>query len=195
MGRLRSLLLALAVFSSVACGATVPPYDYAKEPDPRKSEYEIGALDQIRVTVWKNPDLSAETTVRPDGIITLPLIGDVKAAGRTPTALQKEITKRYGEFVRLEGTTVNVGVAQVNSYSFTVSGNVEKAGVYKERNYVTVLEAIALAGGANKYAGNTAFIVRSHPSRKVPIDLKRAAAGEIPEENVVVIKGDIIVVQ
>jgi len=195
MVRLRPLLFAFVLGSSLGCGASVPAYDYTKEPDPRKAEYELGALDQIKVTVWKNPDLSAEVTVRPDGIITLPLIGDVKASGRTPTALQKEITKRYGEFVRLEGTTVNVGVAQVNSYSFTVSGNVEKAGVYKERNYVTVLEAVALAGGANKYAGNTAYINRAHPPRKVPIDLKRAASGDIPEENVVVLRGDIIVVQ
>lgn len=194
MVRLRPLLLAFVVGSSSSCAATVPSYDYAKEPDPRKAEYELGPLDQIKVTVWKNPDLSTEVTVRPDGIITLPLIGDVKASGRTPTALQKEVTKRYGEFIRLD-STVNVGVAQVNSYSFTVSGNVEKAGVYKERNYVTVLEAIALAGGANKYAGNTAYINRMHPPRKVPIDLKRASAGEIPEENVVVLRGDIIVVQ
>lgn len=188
-------LLLLSSFAAVGCGATVPPYDYTKEPDPRKSEYEIGALDQLKVTVWKNAELSAEVGVRPDGIVTLPLIGDVKASGRTPTSLQKEIQKRYGEFVRLDGATVSVGVTQVNSYSFSVSGNVEKPGIFKERNYVTVLEAIALAGGANKYAGNLAYISRQHPQRKVPIDLKRAALGEIPEENVVVLRGDLIVVQ
>lgn len=72
-------------------------------------------------------------TVRPDGIVTLPLIGDVKAAGRAPSQIQKEISKRYAEYVRLDETAVSVGVAQVNSYSFTISGSVEKAASIPRR--------------------------------------------------------------
>lgn len=193
MVRPRLLLLTVALVVSSACAASAPAYDYSKEPDPRKSEYELGPLDQLRVTVWKNPDLSTDVAVRPDGIVTLPLIGDVKAAGRTPSELQKEIQKRYGEYVRLDGTTVSVGVSQVNSYSFAVSGNVERAGVFREKNYVTVLEAIALAGGPNRFAGNLAYVVRG--KRKIPIDITRAALGDNPAENVVVLRGDIIVVQ
>ena len=62
------------------------------------------------------------------------------------------------------------------------------------KSYVTVLEAIATAGGVNKYAGSSAFIVRSAPTRKIPIDLKQAASGEHPEQNLVVLRGDLIVV-
>lgn len=181
--------------TALGCASSAPPYDYRKEPDPRTKEYEIGALDQVKVVVWKNPELSAEVAVRPDGIITLPLIGDVKAAGRTPSQIQKEVAKRYADYVRIEESLVSVGVSQVNSYYFTISGNVEKPGVYFQKSYVTTLEAIATASGVNKYAGSQAYIVRGTPSRKIPIDLKRAASGDHPEENLVVLRGDLIVVK
>lgn len=190
MARHLALLFSLLL---CACGSTIS-YDYKKEPDPRNKEYEIGALDQVRVVVWKNTELSAEAAVRPDGVITLPLIGDAKAAGKTPSQLQKELAKKYEAFVKVDETAVSVSVTQINSYSFTVSGNVEKAGLYKEKPWVTVLEAIALAGGPNKYAGNEAYILRGSPQRKVPLDLKRATSGEHPEENVVVLRGDTIVI-
>jgi len=192
----RSLLASLMslVLASVGCGAATSSYDYKKEPDPRTSEYQVGPLDQLKVVVWKNQELSADVVVRPDGVVTLPLIGDVKASGRTPSQIQKEISQRYANFIRVEESVVSVGVTQVNSLSFTISGNVEKAGVYQVKTYVTVLEAIATAGGANKYAGNSAYIVRGTPSRKIPIDLKQASSGEHPEQNVVVLRGDLIVV-
>jgi polysaccharide biosynthesis/export protein len=177
----------------VGCGGA-PAYDYRKEPDPRTKEFEIGPLDQLKVVVWKNQELSAEVVVRPDGVVTLPLIGDVKAAGRTPSDIQKEISKRYANYVRIDESVVSVGVAQVNSYYFTISGNIEKAGIYFQKSYVTMLEAIATAGGPNKYAGNSAYIVRGSPTRRIPIDLKRASSGEHPEENVVILRGDLIVV-
>ncbi len=191
----RSILAgALLVLAAAGCASAIP-YDYKKEPDPRNKEFEVGPLDQIKVVVWKNQELSAEVTVRPDGIVTLPLIGDVKAAGRTPSQIQREVAKRYAEYVRIEESVVSVGVSQVNSYGFTVSGNVEKAGVYKERSFVTAMEAISLAGGPNKYAGNTAYIVRGTPPRRIPLDIKRASSGEHPEENVVILRGDLIVVE
>jgi polysaccharide export outer membrane protein len=182
-------------FVVFASGCPTPEaYDYAKEPDPRKKEYEIGPLDQLKVVVWNHPELSADVTVRPDGIVTLPLIGDVKAAGDVPSHIQKDLSRRYATYVRIEETAVSVAVTQVNSYNFTVSGNVEKAGVYSQRTYVTALEAIAIAGGPNKYAGSSAYIVRGAPQRKIPIDLKRASSGDHPEENVAILRGDLIVV-
>jgi len=190
---LASLVLLLPLASSLGC-ASHATYDYKKEPDPRTSEYQVGPLDQLKVVVWKNQELSADVVVRPDGVVTLPLIGDVKAAGRTPTQIQKEISQRYANFIRVEESVVSVGVSQVNSLSFSISGNVEKAGVYSVKSYVTVLEAIATAGGPNKYAGTAAYIVRGTPSRKIPIDLKEASYGEHPEMNVVVLRGDLIVV-
>jgi polysaccharide biosynthesis/export protein len=176
------------------CAATAPPYDYKAEPDPRKSEFQIGPLDQLTVEVWKNKDMSASVTVRPDGVVTLPLIGDVKAAGRTPSELQKEIAKRLQDFIRAEDIVVSVGVSNVNSYNFTIMGSVERSGYYAPKSYVTTVEAVAMAGGPNRFAGNLVWIIRGNPSRKIPIDLRRATSSEHANENLVVMRGDLIVI-
>lgn len=186
------LLVATAPTTS-GCHASTP-YDYGKEPDPRKTEYEIGPLDQLSVVVWKNRELSADVAVRPDGIVTLPLIGDVRAAGQTPTQLQREIAKRYADYIRSEESVISVGVTAVNSYSFTVSGNVEHAGLYNTKSYVTAVEALTMAGGPNKYAGDSFYILRGTPVRRIPVDLRRVTSGEHPEENLVILRGDLIVV-
>lgn len=194
LGRYVLALVLLAGASGLAGCASVPPYDYRLEPDPRTFEFQVGPLDQLSVVVWKNPDLSAEVTVRPDGVITLPLIGDVKAAGRTPTDIQKEVAKRLGDFIRGEDIVVSVGVASVNSYQFTVMGSVERAGLYSSKAYVTVVEAVALAGGPNRFAGNSVYVLRGAPARRIPVDLRRATSSEHADENLVVLRGDVIVV-
>jgi len=183
----------VACLALVACSSSAP-YNYKVEPDPRALEFVIGPLDQLAVRVWKNPDLSAEVNVRPDGIITLPLIGNVRAAGRTPTELQKDIAKRLSDFVRDEEVVVSVGLVTVNSYTFTVIGSVEHAGYHSAKAYVTVVEAIAMAGGPNRFAGSWAYIVRGKPARRIPIDLSRATSSEHAEENLVVMRGDLILV-
>jgi len=188
-------VVALVAFGLVSSGcASVPPYDFKTEPDPRSSEFTIGPLDQLSIVVWKNRDVSAEVTVRPDGIVTLPLIGDVKAAGHTPSQLQKDIVKRLSEYIRGEEIVVSVGVTAVNSYHFTVLGSVERAGFYSARSYVTTVEAVAMAGGPNRFAGNAVYIIRGNPSRKIPIDLKRATSSEHANENLVVLRGDVLVI-
>jgi polysaccharide biosynthesis/export protein len=192
--RVLTASLAVLAIASSGCASSTPPYDYKVEPDPRRTEFQIGPLDQLSVVVWKNKDLSADVTVRPDGIVTLPLIGDVKAAGRTPSELQKEIAKRLGDFVRGEEAVVSVGVTAVNSYNFTVIGAVERAGFYSAKTYVTTVEAVAMAGGPNRFAGNSVYIVRGSPARRIPIDLKRATSSEHANENLVVLRGDLIVV-
>jgi polysaccharide export outer membrane protein len=178
----------------LGCHSSAPPYDYKKEPDPRGQEFQVGPLDQLQVVVWKNKEMSAEVTVRPDGIVTLPLVGDVKAAGRTPSELQKEITKRLAAYMREEELVVSVGVAAVNSYYFTVLGSVERAGYYTSRSYVTVVDAVAIAGGPNRFAGNEVVIIRGNPARRIPVDLRRATSSEYANENVVVLRGDLLVV-
>jgi polysaccharide biosynthesis/export protein len=196
MKRSRAFAYALgaALLGLLAACSSPVSYAYNREPDPRQSEYVIGPLDRLSVVVWKNQELSGETTVRPDGIMSLPLIGAVNAAGRTPTQLEKEIAKRYGEFLRAEEIVVAVGVVAVNSYSFSVTGNVEHAGVFNSPGYLTAIDALAMAGGPNRFAGDRLYIVRGRPSRRIPIDIRRATSGDHPEENLVIVRGDIIVV-
>src|SRR5262249_56008650 len=127
-----------------AGGSAAIHYNYAAEPDPRKSEYVIGVSDHLAIRVWKNPDLSTDAIVRPDGTITMPLIGDLVASGKTPTELKAEVTRQLANFIRDESAVVTIAVTGVNSYSFTVSGNVEHAGVFTSQKYVTVLDAVQL---------------------------------------------------
>jgi polysaccharide export outer membrane protein len=173
-----------------ACGPE--PYDYSKEPDPRKKEFVIGAADSLKITVWKNPELSTEARVRPDGTITMPLIGDIYAAGRTPGQLKEEISRRLSAYVK-EDAAVTIAVTEVNSYRFTVSGNVEHGGIFTAKYYVTVSEAVALAGGLNKFASPSKLVIVRRDAqgvRRIPIDYDRVASGEHPEENLVLVTGD-----
>ncbi|MGZ3441246.1 MAG: polysaccharide biosynthesis/export family protein [Polyangia bacterium] len=189
-------LCSLALSTLVACGPVA--YDYSKEPDPRKAEFVLGVNDLVHISVWKNPELSVDGRVRPDGTITMPLIGDIRAAGRAPSALKSEITKRLQSFVRDEGAIVSVAVTEVNSYRFTVGGQVERAGMVNAKYYVTVSEAIAMAGGLNRYANPHRLVLVRNDARglrRIPIDYERIASGEHPEEDLVVQAGDVLYAQ
>lgn len=188
----RLWLLTLLALPSFAC-ATTAHYDYRSEPDPRKMEFVIGATDLIRVTVWKSPELSTEATVRPDGTITMPLIGDLVAAGRTPTQLKETIAERSAQFIKGEAAPVTVAVVAVNSYRFTVTGNFEHPGVFASKYFVTVNEAIALAGGVNKFGDRRNLVlVRTYAGKthRIPINYDRIASADHPEENLALMSGD-----
>lgn len=192
--RLRTLLSAVFCLLT-ACGGSVRyDYDYSKEPDPRRSEYVIGVADRLAIRVWKNPDLSTEATVRPDGTITLALLGDITADGKTPSQLKEEVTRLLQKYVRDEGAVVTIAVTGVNSYSFTVSGNVEHAGVFSSTKYVTVLEAMQLAGGPNRFAsaGETKLFRRDAKGhlRIIPINYPAVLSGSAPEANLALFPGD-----
>ena len=186
---MKSLLILVLL---AGCGTV--SYDYSREPDPRKSEFVIGVSDGVRITVWKNAELSTDATVRPDGTITMPLLGDLHAVGLTPTQLRDEVVKKLAAFVKDETATVTVALTAINSYRFTVSGNFERPGVITSKYYVTVAEAIALAGGINRFANpHKLVIIRQDPKtkvRRIPIDYDRVSSGEHPEENLVLLAGD-----
>src|SRR5262249_43581526 len=99
----RAALVLLVGLWCAGCAGSAAAYDYSKEPDPRKSEFVIGASDRLSIRVWRNPDLSTDAVVRPDGTITMPLIGDISADGKTPSELKQEITKLLAAYVRDEG--------------------------------------------------------------------------------------------
>jgi polysaccharide export outer membrane protein len=176
-----------------ACATVHGPYDYASEPDPRKNEYVLGPSDVLKITVWRNPDLSTDATVRPDGTISLPLLGDLHAAGRTPGQLRAEIVQRLGTYLKDEAANVTVAVTGINSYRFVVNGNVERAGVYTANHFVTVSEALALAGGPNRFASpEGTMIIRGEGTtiRRIPIDYLGITSGMRPQEDLPLLPGD-----
>jgi polysaccharide export outer membrane protein len=191
-------LLALAASLALGCAHRASAYDYGKEPDPRKQEFVLGPSDVLHINVWKNQDLSGDAVVRPDGTITVPLVGDVRAAGRTPGEVRTELTQRLGTFIKDDSAVVTVAVTAINSYRFTVSGNVERPGTYNSSHYVTVSEAMALAGGPNRYAApeDTVVIRTDGPlgARRIPVDIPAMLAGKRPEQNLALLPGDVVYV-
>src|SRR4051812_39024273 len=167
----------------VACGSSLPNYDYSKEPDPRSKELVLGVGDVIGVNVWDQKELNTEMTIRPDGTITMPLVGDLKAAGQTPTELREMIKKSLGAFVKLGtgGNEVTVAVRAWKSYRFTIEGEVTKAGVFSADQYVTVAEAIAMAGGLTRFARHDEIRLLRHDAkgnvRQIPLDWDAIASG------------------
>lgn len=192
--RTSTTALLLASVLGACGGVRNARFDYSKEPDPRRGEYVIGIADQLSIQVWKNPDLTTEASVRPDGTITMPLIGDLKADGRTPSRLRDEIAKQLAKYIRDESAVVTVAVTSVNSYTFTVSGNVERAGVFNAQKYVTVLEAIQLAGGPNRFASPRGMrLIRLDAKgqpRIIPIDYTALLEGKLPQGNLALLPGD-----
>ena len=191
--------LALAALSA-GCAPTYiyNPANYAKEHDPRKHEYVIGVGDSLQVTVWRMPDISSGALVRPDGVITMPLIGDVFVAGSTPTQVREELKKRLSQYVKDETAVITVAVNTVNSYRFVVSGNVLHAGIFSSNYYVSVSEALALAGGPNQFASTKQILLIRMDSpgkfRHIPLKYDDIVSRERPEQDLVLKPGDTVFV-
>lgn len=190
--------LALSLLVLAACGSALPAYDYRKEPDPRRSEYVIDVGDVVNISVWKNPDFSVETPVRPDGAITMPVVGDIRAAGRTPTSIKNEIMARLTAYITDKSAVVTVGVQAFNSYRFSVSGQVAGPGVFSSTSYVTVMDAIAMAGGLTRFARRDRVVIERTGGgggrRRIPIDYDAIADGRRPDMNLVLLAGDTVYV-
>jgi polysaccharide export outer membrane protein len=191
------LMVALSLVAVVACGGHTSSasamYAEAAQQDPRGKPYVIGVADVVRVSVWKDESLSTEAIVRPDGTITMPVVGELRAAGRTASQLQQDAAQRLTTIVK--DAVVTVSVVEINSYRFTVAGNVEHPGLFTSRYYVTVSEALALAGGPNRYAStDKVVIVRATASggQRIPIDYDAILAGKHPEQDIVILAGDAV---
>ncbi|MDC0661957.1 XrtA/PEP-CTERM system exopolysaccharide export protein [Marinobacter sp. SS21] len=138
-------------------------------------EYIIGATDEISVSVWRNPDLSITVPVRPDGMISVPLVGDVKASGKTPERLADDIEAILDEYIR--EPQVSVVVTSMNSHEFTdrvrVTGAVEQPMSMPHRSGMTVLDMVLSAGGINPFAApNNSMLYRVVENEVVAIPVK-----------------------
>jgi polysaccharide export outer membrane protein len=163
----------------------------APAPDPG---YVIGPEDVLQVSVWKNDAVSRVVPVRPDGMISLPLVNDVQAAGRTPTALRDVLTRRLAEFI--PSPEVSVIVTEVKSFKVSVMGQVMKPGRYELKSRATVVDVLAMAGGFAEFASRSKVAIL----RRDGDGLKRIAfnydkvGSEDEQANLLVRPGDIVLV-
>lgn len=151
--RSTTLFILVVMTVSLMITAHAEPQQIAQSTTPRAfgdSEFRLGPEDVIEVSVYGEKDLSIAVPVRPDGKVSIPLIGEIPASGKTATELQKEIAQKYARFI--SEPAVTVVVKEVNSPKVSVLGEVKTPGMYKIKDRATVLDAIAMAGGLTEYA-------------------------------------------
>jgi polysaccharide export outer membrane protein len=159
--------------------------------DPNR--YVIGAEDSLQITVWKEPTLSGTIPVRPDGMISMVLVGDLRAAGLTPMALSADISQRLKKYI--QDPVVTVVVLGVNSQRIFTVGEVNKVGPIMLTPGMTPLQAIVAAGGVTPFANSKhIYILRSVGGKqeKIPFNYKQALKGD--NQGISLLPGDTIVV-
>jgi len=158
------------------------------------SDYVIGADDTLRISVWKEPDLSEILPVRPDGKISMPLLNDIPAAGLTPLQLKDSITEKLKKFIA--DPRVTVVVTAMNSQRVFVSGEVLHSGPIPLLPHMTVLQALSQAG-FNQFANlKGIYLLRTENGKqeKIPFNYKEVIKGNRPEQNIMLKPGDTVVV-
>ena len=163
-----------------------------------KNEYVLGPEDIIEISVWKSPDLSTGMIVRPDGMISLPLIGEIKAMGRTAKELKEVIEQKLGEYK--QDPVVSVIVREANSQSIYIMGEIFKPGKYLLRSETRILQAISLAGGFTPGANKDNIIIlrkslANPEGKRIRVKYNDIISGKNPEANILVRPGDTILLQ
>jgi polysaccharide biosynthesis/export protein len=167
----------------------------SKQPLPQVSpSYMIGPDDTLFVSVWKEPDLTATLPVRADGMISLPLLNDVQAAGLTPMQLAASITEKLKKFVA--DPRVTVVVTQMNSQRVYVTGEVMHSGAMNLTPDMTVLQALATAGFTQFANTKGIYVLRNEngTQKRFPVNYKKLIKGEGNDQNIPLKPGDTIVV-
>jgi polysaccharide export outer membrane protein len=195
--------LALAVSAVAQSG---PAANAFTTPAPKQAQaataavdpatYVIGADDLLNINVWKETEISRSVEVRPDGKISLPLVGEIQAAGLEPMQLQKQIADKLQSYIA--NPEVTVIVQEVKSKKFNVIGEVQRPGTYALSNPTTVLDALALCGGFRDFAKQSKiYVLRVNGDgsrQRIPFNYKRVVKGKSFDENVQLQSGDTVVV-
>jgi polysaccharide biosynthesis/export protein len=194
VGKSRLVVVAFGLVASVGSLAAAAQRG-VKPAAPEVSTspgYVIGVGDVLRINVWKEPDLTLDATVRLDGMITVPLLGDVKAAGRGPTQLANTLMTELDRII--ERPRVTVAVVQANSARIYVVGQTMRPGDFPLSGGMTVLKALALAGGFKDFARTDSIVIIREDQTVLPFNYKRVADGKDVSQNVLLAAGDTIVV-
>jgi polysaccharide biosynthesis/export protein len=188
-GMTKTLLFCVLCFPAFAFSQEKPG---AVPPDPL---YIIQANDMLEVFVYKEPDLTRKVLVRPDGRISFPLVQDLQAAGSNPGELKERIETRLQEY--LSAPSVTVIVDTIKSYQVFVVGKVQKPGPIVIEKPITVLQALAFAGGFQEYAKDSEItVVRTNGANStvLPFNYREVIKGRNSEQNIYLKSGDVVVV-
>jgi polysaccharide export outer membrane protein len=196
----RTLAIAQAAALALLLAGSAPLWSQGnvvtKTEEEPANAYAIGIGDVLDISVWKNPDLTVSVPVRPDGRISMPLLGDVQAAGMTPLALRQMLTDGLKEFVTAPG--VSVVVKEINSQKVFVTGEVAHPGSFDLRPRTKLMQVLALAGGLTPYAKGRVVLLRDtrdgQADRRYEIDLGKIISGKSPADNLILQPGDTLVV-
>ena len=193
------LLLALCLTVILGCSAQFTPSDPQAEAalvaKVAQETYQLGPEDAIEISVWKEPDLTKQLVVRPDGKITYPLVGEIQAAGLTVKELQEEISKRLAKFVT--DANVTVILLKTQYYKIFVTGKVNKPGDFVVGRPIDVMQAISMAGGLTPFASPKSIVVLRRQGGKdevFPFNYKNVSRGISLEQNRILLPGDVVVV-
>lgn len=165
------------------------------QPSHGDPSYQLGPEDIVMISVWKDEHLTREVVVRPDGMISFPLIGDVSATGHTVEDLRLEITKRLARYI--PNPHVSVSALKLQSYKIYVMGRVNKPGEYLVGHYTDVLQALSLAGGLTPFASeNDIKIIRrdTGEGRVFGFRYGDIQKGRDLKQNILLQRGDVVMV-
>jgi len=194
------LVYVLLVTFVVGCSKSLRVKEYklssngASSPKQNGEFYVVGAGDSLSVNVWKEESLSGSVTVRPDGYITLPLVNDVKAVGKTPAQLRSVLEQKYKEF--LTNPFVTIRIEKIISSQVYLIGQVKNPGVYPFTGSDTVLQLVTLAGGLTIFAKRADIRVVRRNGKKVTeyvVDYDAILKGDF-EQDIMLRPGDRIIV-
>ena len=194
-GVCRSVGVTLAITLFLAgCGSTYPPApERAASPD---YNYLIGPLDTLHIIVWRNADLSMVVPVRPDGKVSVPLVEDMPALGKTPTQLSRDIEKAMSKLIR--DPVVTVLVTQFNgpySEQVRVVGEAQRPQALPYRHQMTLLDVIIAVGGLTDFAdGNAASVLRTSDGRQYGVRLKDLVRRGDVSANIEMKPGDVVII-
>lgn len=191
---MKKLIAGAALFAAFILGAGLPAVAAA---EVTAAEYHIGVDDSLSISILKPEPTEATLTVSPDGQITFPYIGSVRAKDRTLIEVQQEIQKRLGAY--MNDPVVSISLAESRSRIFYVYGEVNAPGSFPLKDNMTAIRAISQAGGFTKFGSPSRVkILRARPdgsgNETIPVNLKAAIAGK-PGQDVPLVSGDVIVAE
>jgi len=167
----------------------------AQQQAQERDEYKIGPEDTLNISVWRNAEISQPVVVRPDGMISLPLLNDVQAAGLTPMQLRDVLRQKLEAYER--SPEVSVILTEVRSFKVSVLGEVQRPARYDLRSWTTVLDALALAGGFKDFAARDRIVILrpdGKAMKRIPFNYKQVITAGGEGENFYLQPGDIILV-